>query len=518
MRSLRRALSFGSFFTLAVFALPATVAAQPGTVLSDQKISEEHGDFQGSLSADDWFGWSTAGIGDLDGDGVLDVAVGAPLDDDGSGDNTGAIWILFLNTDGTVRDHQKISDSEGKFEGSVEADDQFGRSVTAVGDIDGDGIIDLAVGAPFDDDGVGENRGAVWILFMHTDGKVRDYQKISASSGRFEGTLTVEDAFGWSVAAIGDVDGDGFIDLAVGAPRDDDGPGADAGAVWILFLRDDGKVRDHQKISDDKGAFKGSLGNGDWFGASIASPDDLDGDGTNDLVIGAPFDNDGDGNDSGAVWVVFLTPEGKSKAHQKISDDKGNLKAKLAPGDLFGFSVGALGDFDRDGVGDVVVGAPLDDDGDGSDLGAVYILTLQTDGFVKAEQKISAKEGNFQGNLGNGDSFGNAVTALGDLDGDGVTDICVGAPFDNDGSGDNSGAVWNLFLEGPALVCGDADGNGIVSATDALIALNTAVGAADCDPCLCDVDSNGAVTATDSLAILNAGIGLDVTLTCPTCS
>ena len=142
---------------------------------------------------------------------------------------------------------------------------------------------------------------------------------------------------------------------------------------------------------------------------------------------------------------------------------------------------------------------------------------MQSDGFVKAEQKISAKEGNFEGDLGNGDSFGNAVTALGDLDGDGVTDICVGAPFDNDGSGDDSGAVWNLFLEGPALVCGDADGSGTVSATDALIALNTAVGAADCDLCLCDVDSNGAVTATDSLAILNAGIGLDVTLTCPTC-
>jgi hypothetical protein len=508
-------LLFSTLIALTFAPVPA--AAQPGTVLAEQKISDEKGDFDGSLSALDWFGWAVAPLGDIDDDGIPDVAVGAPLDDDGDGLDVGAIWILFLNADGTVRDYQKISDTEGDFKGTIDEGDNFGRSIAAIGDIDGNGFTDLVVGAPFDDDGVGDNRGAVWILFMKDEGKVDDYQKISASSGNFDGTLTVEDGFGASVAAIGDIDKDGFDDIAVGAPFDDDGPGFNVGAVWILFMKDEGKVRDHQKISGDSGRFDGNLQEGDWFGSAVVSPGDLNGDGTNDIVVGSPAQNDGSGLDSGAIWVIFLDEDGKSLGHQKISDEKGELQEDLKGGDFFGFSIGSIGDFNHDGTGDIVVGAPLDDDGGGQDTGAVYLLMLDSTGIVLAEQKISDEAGNFLGDIDEGDSFGNSVTGIGDLDGDGVTELCVGAPFDNDGDGSESGAVWNLFLEGAAPLCGDADANGSVTSTDALIALNAAVGAAECELCRCDVDSNGSITATDSAIVLNAAVGIDVELNCPVC-
>ena len=108
-------------------------------------------------------------MGDLDGDGVGDLAVGAYRDDDG-GDARGAVWILFFNTDGTVKSHQKISDIEGGFKGILDDGDNFGFRMASLGDLDGDGpsVLALAVGAQGDDDG-DFNHGAVWILFLNVD-------------------------------------------------------------------------------------------------------------------------------------------------------------------------------------------------------------------------------------------------------------------------------------------------------------------------------------------------------------
>ncbi len=207
--------------------------ASYGTVLDYQKISDTAGNFLGILNDSDLFGSSVSGIGDLDNDGVEDIAVGAWGDDDG-GTYRGAVWILFLNTNGTVKHYQKISDTEGGFSGTLDDLDYFGYSVSGIGDLDNDGVEDLAVGAAGDDDG-GSNRGAVWILFLNPNGTVKNYQKISDTEGNFGGTLDDSDFFGSSVSGIGDLDNDGFEDIAVGAYYDDDG-GSTRGAVWILSI------------------------------------------------------------------------------------------------------------------------------------------------------------------------------------------------------------------------------------------------------------------------------------------
>ncbi len=106
-------------------------AGQPGWVLSHQKSSDTEGGFTGILDNDDFFGSSVASLGDLDGDGVGDLAVGARGDDDG-GPVRGAVWVLFLNTDGTVKSHQKISDTEGGFTGILHNSDSFGISVASL--------------------------------------------------------------------------------------------------------------------------------------------------------------------------------------------------------------------------------------------------------------------------------------------------------------------------------------------------------------------------------------------------
>ena len=420
--------------------LPKSAKAQTIGTLSQQKISDTEGNFTGILSDDGKFGRAITSLGDLDGDGITDIAVGAPLDDDGGG-NRGAVWVLFLNQDGTVKSQQKISDTEGNFTGTLVDFDNFGFSLTSLGDLDGDGIADIAVGTPLDDDG-DEDRGAVWVLFLNQDGTVKSQQKISDTEGNFTGTLVDADFFGFSVTSLGDLDGDGIADIAVGSPLDDDG-GENRGAVWVLFLNQNGTVKSQQKISDTEGNFTSSLADLDNFSFGITSLGDIDGDGITDIAVGVPLDDDG-GEDRGAVWVLFLNQNGTVKSQQKISDTEGNFTGTLVDFDVFGVSITPLGDIDGDSITDIAVGASFDDDG-GSNKGAVWVLFLNQDGTVKSQQKISDTEGNFTGTINDNDQFGTAISSIGDLDSNGITDIAVNASLDDDG-GIDKGAVWILFL------------------------------------------------------------------------
>ncbi len=435
---------FTPVFLLLALILAHPLAAQTpsdGTVKSFQKISDTEGSFTASLDNSDHFGLSVSALGDLDGDGVGDLAVGAYLDDDG-GTDRGAVYVLFMQTDGTVKSFQKISDTAGSFTGTLDDGDLFGVSVAALGDLDGDGVIDLAVGADYDDDG-GADRGAVYVLFMQTDGTVKSFQKISDTEGSFTATLDNIDYFGRSLAALGDLDGDGVADLAVGACADDDG-GYDHGAVYVLFMKTDGTVKSFQKISDTEGNFTATLSYSNTIGTSVSALGDLDGDGVADLAMGAPEDDDG-GQDRGSVYILFMKTDGTVKSYQKISDTAGNFTGDLNNGDFFGISVSALGDLDGDGVSDLAVGAYGENNG-GADRGAVYVLFMQNDGVVKSYQKISDTAGSFTATLDDSDRFGLSVAALGDLDGDGVADLAVGADNDDDG-GENRGAVYVLFLQ-----------------------------------------------------------------------
>lgn len=409
-------------------------------VSDEQKISSESGNFNGDLDNGDQFGSAVADLGDLEADGVRDLSVGAPFDDD-DGNDKGAIWNLFMDTDGRVDMHQKVSNNTGGFGGDLNVDDWFGSAVSGIGDLNGDGTLDAVVGAPGGDEG-GPQRGETWVMFLTAGGRAQQWQRIADGVGGFDGDLDDEDRFGSAVADIGDVNGDGVTDLAVGTPNDDDGSD-NAGAIWILMMNSNGRVGSRQKISQTAGRLDGSLGADDNFGAALTGIGDLDGDGIPDLAVGAPGGDDG-GPDRGEVWILFLDVEGKVRDKERIADGGGGFDGDLNDDDRFGSAVADIGDMNNDGIRDLAVGAPNDDDGS-DNAGAIWILLMDVDGRVDGGQKISKNAGGFNGNIDADDHFGTAITGIEDLDNNGVPDLAVGAPGDDDG-GTDKGAVWVLFM------------------------------------------------------------------------
>ncbi|MEJ2721948.1 MAG: integrin alpha, partial [bacterium] len=375
-------LVFGLLIGAALWPV-LTVGAQ-AQVVGAIKHSATQPAFLERLDNDDQFGNAVATLGDLDGNGVDDIAVGAWHDGFG-GLYYGAVWILFLGQDGTVEYRQMIGSRRGGFDVALDTADVFGYSLAGLGDIDGDGVPDLAVGSPTDDDG-GTGRGAVYILFLRSDGTVKSYQKISDTQGGFGGVLHDDNWFGYSVASIPDLDGNTVDDLVVGAGWDNDG-GTKTGAVWVLFLDATGTVINQQKISPLEGGLTAVLDDNDYFGSSVTTVGDIDGDLVPDIVVGAENDDDGV-QDAGAVYVLFMNDNGTVKAEQKISNGTGQLPGgTLSVVDAFGCSVAALGDYDGDGVEDIVVGAHSWSGPGG--YGGIWVLFLNDDGTVKTYQEIT---------------------------------------------------------------------------------------------------------------------------------
>ena len=259
-------------------------------MIDARKISNLEGGLSAFYTLDgyDKFGSSVVALGDVNGDGITDLAVGACEDDDWAG----AVYVLFMNV--TVIGAQKISNDYGGLSAfyTLDSGDGFGRSLAALGDWDGDGIPDMAVGAYLDDDG-GYHAGAVYIIFLNSDGTAKAMTKISNSHGNLASFYTLDsgDAFGSSIAAIGDLNSDGVADLAVGAGLAEDS-GYNAGALYILFMTASITVGGAQKISNSEGGFAAHYTLAEWdrFGSSVASIGDLDSDGISELVVGAHRD------------------------------------------------------------------------------------------------------------------------------------------------------------------------------------------------------------------------------------
>ncbi len=286
-------------------------------------------------------------------------------------------------------------------------------------------------------------------------GDVSSFQKISSSQGNLNVTLDTDDEFGFSVATIGDVNGDGITDVAVGSLKFEDstqGSYQTIGAVYILFLDANGKVKSSQIISENMGGFSAILHNTDRFGTSVEGIGDMNNDGIPDIAVGQVGLYG-----EGYVWIIFLKIDGTVKSYQQIGyGNLGGFTGSITSKCFFGWSIANIGDINNDGVIDLAVGEYGDDDGY-TDAGAFWILKMNANGTVKANQKISATSGNFKATITNFSYMGYAIEALPDINKDGISELIVGEVLGGMSSLSNGGEIFLVSIDSSGLVTSAKD-------------------------------------------------------------
>jgi len=400
-----------------------------------------HGSASGLPTSADWsrlvyqpnanFGRSVSTAGDVNGDGYSDVVVGAPGWDGGDG----AVFLYLGSNSGLG------SSVNQQHEGS--GGGNFGWSVATAGDVDGDGYGDVLVGQPL----ASSNRGLARILSGSPSGLQLNDGKPGESG----------DLLGWSVATAGDVNGDGFSDLAFGGPGQSGDPGRvmvfhggklaeslSYGEDWVLSSAYSGSEFDHAIIVPDVngdglsdvvgsdqdpnstkgfvfahyGSAEGLQGQRDWFvqgtanqfGAALAGAGDVDGDGYGDLIVGSRYEAYR-GVATGAAYLYRGSAEG-------LSTSPSWVKHSATPLDQLGYAVAGGGDVNGDGYADVLVAARSEDNAGVASAGAVYLFTGSPAGLSTVPAWVRRGVLNSAG-------FGESL-ALADVNADGYSDVIIG--------------------------------------------------------------------------------------------
>ena len=388
------------------------------------KIEEGSGGFFATLDAGDRFSREHDQAGDINGDGIIDLVVGARSDDDGATD-AGAVYILFMNNDGTVQSNQKISATQGGFTDTLLANNFFGYGVAGIGDYDGDNIPDIAVSAP------ASTNIALYIIHLNSNGTVKSFVKNPNIMAQ-------------GLSAVGDINNDGRIDLVACDPRSNQG-GIQRGAIQILFFDASSNVvsANSVHISSTQGGFGTGLADNDQFGGrEVAMLGDIDNDGTLEMAVGA-FMSDGG---KGAIWMLSLDSNNFNVVSKlKITEGMNGFADTLTTGSNpngtaganFGHALSKVGDLNGDGVPDLMTGANQQNEGWG------YILYLNQDKTVKTYTRINNTDGGFDLALSNEARFSRSISFVGDLRGDGTIAVNYGGRA---GAG-STGTLYLLFFK-----------------------------------------------------------------------
>ena len=364
--------------------------------------------------------------GDINGDGVMDLIVGATKDDT-NGADAGAAYLLYGPFSGEIQ----LSSYAAKMVGDL--DDQAGRYVSGGHDLTGDGVPDMIISGHRNAADLGDKAGVTWLVAGPVSG---DLTLSTDADLEFQGQ-TRFDRLGVTSLISADASGDGQADVIMGAPYSDTSTSLrDTGTIYVAngpFGTGAYGVENAQLIIQGESA-------NDIIGDRVAVGD-VNGDGVDDILVGVQLHN----ASTGAIYFVYGGTTGRmslANADVKLDGQSG--------GDTAGQDIAAAGDADGDGYNDVITGAPGDDDG-GSNSGAAYVIS----GQATTGGNLGTNVAKFLG-ASTGDAIGTSVAGSGDVDGDGNTDFLIG------------GSDQGLLDEGAVyLVLGPVSGTMNVSAATA---------------------------------------------------
>ena len=460
----------------------ATAGLFPATLALDD-LDGSNGFRLDGQAVGDRSGHSVSAAGDINGDGIDDLIVGAPYAQP-NGSLSGSSYVVFgRNTAmaGLFPAMLALGDLDGsngfRLDGAA-AGDFFGGSVSAAGDINGDGIDDLIVGA-FRADPVPPDFsfGSSYVVFGKDTVTVGPFPAtlaladLDGSNGfRLDGEAA-NDFSGRSVSAAGDINGDGVDDLVIGADGAAPNASFNAGSSYVVFGKNTAMAGLFPAIFalgdlDGSNGFRldGQMGS-DRSGFSVSAAGDINGDGIDEVIIGAYRANP-DGNvDSGSSYVVFgknTAMAGLFPAIFALCDLDGSNGFRLdgqMGSDRSGLSVSAAGDINGDGIDEVIIGASRADPDGNIDSGSSYVVfgkDIAMAGSFPATLALGDLDGSNGFRLDGqtaGDLSGRSVSAAGDINGDGIDDLIIGA-YDADPNGNfNSGSSYVVFgrTQGPVV-------------------------------------------------------------------
>jgi Ca2+-binding RTX toxin-like protein len=407
------------------------------------------------IDAEDHSGWSVKGAGDVNGDGYADVLVGAKDANAGGDSAAGETYVVFGSGSGFAAnlDLSTLDGSNGFRLDGIDANDNAGESVSAAGDVNGDGLDDILIGAHRANHGTGGNQGETYAVFGSNSEFVSgiDLSTLDGSNGfRLDG-IDSDDLSGYSVSIAGDVNGDGYADFLVGAYRADPGGDSAAGETYVVFGSGSGFAAnlDLSTLDGSNGFRLDGIDSDDLSGASVSTAGDVNGDGYADILVGANG-ADPDGVDgAGETYIVFGSGEEfAASLDLTVLDGANGFRLHgIDIGDSSGWSVSTAGDVNGDGYDDILVGTWGADGTGDSYSGEAYVVFGSASEFPSSLD-LETLDGTIGFRLDGEDAadyFGSSVSTAGDVNGDGYDDILIGAYGADPDSSAAAGEAYVVF-------------------------------------------------------------------------
>jgi FG-GAP repeat len=425
-------------------------------VIGLSSLNGTNGFVLNGIDAGDESGSSVSSAGDVNGDGFDDLVIGVFKANSSAGES----YVVFGGSSvgsGGVIELSSLNGSNGFVLNGIDASDRSGRSVSCAGDINGDGIDDLIIGAFRADPNGNNDAGESYVVFGGVGVGSSGVIGLSSLNGTNGFVLNGIDAGDWSgssVSSAGDVNGDGFDDLIIGASRAGPNGNSQAGESYVVFGGvGSSAVIELSSLNGTNGFVINGIDAGDQSGSSVSSAGDVNGDGYNDLIISASIAAPNGTAGAGENYVVFgglgVGSSGVIELSSLIGFFNGFVINGIDEGDFSGSSVSSAGDVNGDGFDDLIIGAPNADPYGNSEAGESYVvfggLGVGSSGVIELSFLNNFYDGILINGNNAGDLSGSSVSSAGDVNGDGLDDLIIGAKGADPNGNSQAGESYVVF-------------------------------------------------------------------------